>query len=138
MTKRCSGLLLAAVAVVLFGGSCAIQQGRSEKLREAIYYFNEGVRWGRIQDVLSRLDPEGQAHFVEMHRDFGKNLQVTNCEVVDTQMDLEQGKAKIGVKLTWYRLDEMVVKETILTQFWEERDHEWLMVTEEFQSGQAF
>lgn len=138
MSNLCRRSFPALLFVIFSVAACAIQQGRSEQLREAVYYFNEGVRWGRIQDVLSRLDPEGQDHFVEMHRDFGKNLQVTNCEVVDTRMDLEQGKAKIGVKLTWYRLDEMEVKETVLLQHWEERDHEWLMVTEEFQSGQAF
>lgn len=127
---------LITVALIVFG--CAALQGRSEKLREAVFVFNEGVRWGQIQDVLSRVDPAIEAHFLKMHEDFGKSIKVTECEVVRTQVDLEKGTAEVGVQLTWYRIDEMVVRETVLVQYWEEKEREWLMVREEFRSGTAF
>ncbi len=124
------------VAAVL--ASCGAGQGRTDKLRDAIYYFNEGVRWGRLQDVLSRVDPESEAHFLEMHKDFGTNIRLTACEIVNTKIDLDSGSAEVGVKITWYRVDEMVVNETVLVQHWQEKEREWRMVREEYRAGTPF
>ena len=127
--------VLVALATLI---SCGASQGRSEKLREAVYYFNEGVRWGRVQDVLSRLDPEAESHFLDMHKDFGKNIQITDYEITSSRIDLDKGTAEIGLKIIWYRLDAMVVHETLLIQHWKEKDRNWVMAGEEFVQGEPF
>ncbi len=124
--------------VLFFVTSCALYQTRGDKLKEAVFYFNEGVRWGRLDDVLARLDPEIEEHFLEMHKDFGNLLKVENCEVVNTTYDKEKGEAEIGIKITWYRVDEMVLRETVVLQKWEDRKSHWWMVSEEYRSGTPF
>lgn len=118
--------------------ACAASQGRGAKLKEAVFYFNEGVRWGRVQDVVTRLDPGFQDHFREMHKDFGRDIQLTNYELLDQQVNLEEGAAYFAIKLTWYRINELLVYETVMGQYWEEKDLEWYMVREEYQSGTPF
>ena len=124
--------------VLFFATSCALYQTRGDKLKEAVFYFNEGVRWGRLDDVLARLDPEIEEHFLEMHKDFGNMLKVENCEVVNTTYDKKKGEAKVGIKITWYRVDEMVLRETVVLQKWEDRSSHWWMVSEEYRSGTPF
>ncbi len=125
---------LLAVLIVACGGGLS----RNDKLRDSVYYFNEGVRWGRIQDVLPRLDPEAETHFLEMHKDFGTKIQLSSCEVGNVKINFEEGVAEVTVKFTWYRVDEMVVRQTILVQNWTETEGKWFMAGEEYHSGTPF
>ena len=131
--RRTIGLILAILL-----SSCALYQTRQDKLQEAVFHFYEGVRWGRLEDVLSRIHPDAKEHFLEMHREFGREIQVTNCEVVNSKVDLDNKKAEVGIKITWYRTGEMVVRDTILLQHWEEIKAHWFMVAEEYRSGTPF
>ena len=88
--------------------------------------------------MLSRVDPGIQEHFLKMHKDFGEKLKVTSCDVVNTRVNLEKGTAEVGVKITWYRIDEMIVHSTVLMQYWEEKDRQWFLVREEYRSGTPF
>lgn len=126
------------VSALLLCACGATGQSRSEKLKEAIFYFNEGVRWGRLQDVMTRVDPGGQELFLEMHKDFGKLIKVTGYEIVNTAYDTENHKAQVGVKITWYRIDQMEVHETVVSQNWEDRDHTWVLIAEEYMTGTPF
>lgn len=110
-------------------------QGSSEKLKEAVFLLNEGVRWGRIHDVLSHVDPESQTHYIESHKGVGSELKITGYEVVSTQLTPGADRAQIGVKFTWYRIDRMEVHETVVLQSWQERNRIWLLVAEEHRSG---
>ncbi len=125
--------------LMAFGlGSCTAIQTSSDRLKEAISYFNEGVRWGRLQEVLSRIDPNTEEHFLEMHKEFGKEIQLTSCEIVSVKINEKEKKATVGVLIVWYRLSEMVVHETSLIQLWEEKERNWIMMAEEYRSGTPF
>ena len=69
---------------------------------------------------------------------WGKEIRISNAEMLQTVIDDKNEKAAISVKFTWYRVDEMVERETITVQHWERREGEWLMVAEEYQSGTPF
>ncbi len=131
-------VILCLVAVTLGLSACMATEGKAAKLNEAVFYFNEGVRWGRIQDVIARLDPAAEAHFLEMHKEFGSNIKVTGYDLTSSNLDLENNTADIGIKITWYRNDEMVVYETLLIQHWTEKKNHWVMTGEEFVQGEMF
>jgi hypothetical protein len=118
--------------------SCGAGEGREDKLQRAVFYFNEGIRWGRLQEVLARVDPGTEEHFLSMHKDFGEIIKVISCDVVNSKVNLETGEAQVGVKITWYRIDEMVEHSTVVMQYWEEKDRDWVMMREEFRSGTPF
>ena len=111
---------------------------RQDSLREAVLLFNEGVRWGRLQDVMPRVALDSREHFLEMHKEFGRDLQVSDYEIVNTAVDWKKNTANVTVQITWYRKSQMEVFTTVLTQTWEEQAGEWLMTIESFTSGQPF
>ncbi|MCU0662437.1 MAG: hypothetical protein MUC50_08955 [Myxococcota bacterium] len=123
------------VLLVFLGGCAAAAQGSSEKLKEAVFTLNEGVRWGRLQDVLAYISPDSQSHYLESHKGVGAEIQITGYDVVSTRLDAETNTAQIGVKFSWYRLDRMEAHDTIVLQRWEAKDRLWLLVSEEFKDG---
>ena len=131
---RALGVVWLACAVT---AACGAQHD-ADKLRETVLLFNEGVRWGRLQDVMPYLYSENAQHFVEMHKEFGKEIQLSDYELVNVTMDGEKKKADVNVQITWYRLSEMVVNTTILVQHWEKQGQGWIMIAEEFVSGEPF
>jgi hypothetical protein len=136
MSKRIAIALLAAIALATL--ACGVAEGPREKLKHSAFSFNEGLRWGRYNEVLPRVDPETRDHFMELHQGWGKDIRISNAEMLQTVVDDKNEKAQISVKFTWYRIDEMVECETITVQHWERRDGEWLMIAEEHQSGTPF
>ncbi len=124
--------------VVFINLSCGpIQQSKSN-LQEAVLAFNEGVRWGRLQEVLPRIHPDSVDHFVEMHKEFGDDIKVSDYEILNANHDDKNKKADVSVRISWYRESEMVVRKTMLVQHWEEHGQDWIMLAEEYVSGDKF
>ncbi len=118
--------------------SCGAAQQNQDKLRETVLLFNEGIRWGRLQDVMPHLYSENAAHFIEMHKEFGKEIQISDYEIINWVIHPESKKADINVQFVWYRLSEVEVHETIVTQHWEKQAQGWFLIAEEFVSGEPF
>ena len=128
-------LVVLGLSLVACGAANVKQQ---DSLKEAVLLFNEGVRWGRLQDVIPRVSPDYSAHFVEMHKAFGKDIQISDYEIVNTTADWKKKQAEVTVQITWYRQTEMEVFTTVLSQRWEESGVDWVMVAESYVSGEPF
>ena len=129
-------LLLALAALASVG--CGATEGSSDRLRKAVIDLNEGVRWGRVEEILPRVDPPSHGDFLANHDGFGKDIKVTNYEITSTMLTPDGKAANIGVKIEWYRVNEMEVHETVLVQIWEERGRDWLLIAEEYRAGTPF
>ena len=129
-------LVLASLVCIV--AACGPGQKSKDSLHETILIFNDGVRWGRLQQVLPRIHPDSVEHFVEMHKEFGKDIKISDYELINAQHDIDNKKADVTVQITWYRESEMVVKSTILIQHWEEHGQDWIMLAEEYHSGDKF
>jgi hypothetical protein len=130
---------LSTLAVLLFALGCgAAKQKAEDELKEAVLMFNEGVRWGRLQEVLPRIDPKNTAHFMKMHEKFGTEIQVSDYELINSSYDSTKQTATVTVRITWYRQSEMELYSTLLSQSWEYHSAAWTLVTETYQSGEAF
>ncbi len=125
--------------IVLFVSSgCAIAEGPKEKLSKISYNFNEGLRWGRYNDVMPVVDNGTIDSFTKMHKEWGKVVKVSGIETLQTMYDAKTKKAQVTNKYVWYRSNEMVVHETVTVQNWEYIDGRWRMMAEEYQSGEPF
>jgi hypothetical protein len=133
-----SGAAIVTIAAALFVVACGVAEGPREKLKHTAFVFNEGLRWGRYQEVLPRVDPEARDHFMEMHKEWGSTIRLSNVEPVQYVIAENNEKAAITVQFTWYRVDEMVEHVTQTVQYWERRDGEWMMIAEEHSSGEPF
>jgi hypothetical protein len=84
------------------------------------------------------VHPDAREHFFEMHREWGREIRLSGYEIIHTDADLEEGKARVVVRVSWYRMSEMEARETEVVQRWEEIDREWLLIAEEYRSGTPF
>jgi hypothetical protein len=127
------------VTALFIATGCGVANQKAEtELKEAVLMFNEGVRWGRLQEVMPRMDPKNTSHFIKMHEKFGTEIQLSDYELVSSFYDSTKQTAAVTVKITWYRQSEMELHTTILLQSWEYHAAGWLLVTETYQSGEAF
>lgn len=127
-------LVVAALGPV----ACGVAEGPREKLKHTAFQFNEGLRWGRYQEVLPRVDPEARDHFMELHKEWGSTIRLSSVEPIQYVISEDDLKATITVQFTWYRIDEMVERVTQTVQHWERRDGEWMLIAEEHAGGDPF
>lgn len=133
-TRRAFGSLIVTALLVAACGA----EGPRDKLRHAAFSFNEGLRWGRYNEVLPRVDEAAREHFMELHEEWGDAVRISSAEPVQYVIADDDQRADITVQFTWYRVDEMEVHTTRTVQHWEQRDGEWLLVGEEHLSGTPF
>jgi hypothetical protein len=133
MTRRAALGLLALLLLAACGA-----EGPQDKLRHSAFLFNDGLRWGRYQEVLPRVDPAAREHFMELHAEWGDKVQISDVEPVQYVFSEDGERADVTVQFTWYRIDELVVQTTRTTQHWEQRDGEWIMIGEEHVAGTPF
>lgn len=125
------------ISILIFSG-CGFVEGPKEKLNTSAFQFNEGLRWGRYNDVLPMVDAEALDTFKKIHAQWGSAVQISTAEILQVIYDENERKAIISVKFTWYRKSEMVVHDTITKQHWDHRGGTWWMVAEDFESGEPF
>jgi hypothetical protein len=125
------------LAAALLSAACGAE-GPQDKLRHSAFLFNDGLRWGRYQEVLPRIAPEAREHFMELHAEWGDKIQISDIEPVQYVFSEDGKRADVTVQFTWYRVDELVVRSTRTVQRWEQRDGEWTMIGEEHVAGTPF
>jgi len=131
-------LFSAFISLSLFLSACGIAEGPQQKLTVSVFNFNEGLRWGRYNDVMPIVDKAALEHFTKMHEGWGDSLLISDAEVVQTIYDSKAHKAVVSIRFTWYKKSQMVVNTTVTNQHWEYRDSGWVMMAEEYLSGTPF
>ncbi|NLG02916.1 MAG: hypothetical protein GX567_03640 [Clostridia bacterium] len=135
--KRAGRLIVFSVFFIVLSCGAAGQQAE-DRLKESVVQFNEGIRWGRMQEVIPRVHPDNVQHFLKMHEHFGNETQVSDYELISYEYNQEKKSATINVRITWYKQSEMALHTTILIQSWEHIESDWILMTETFHSGEAF
>lgn len=135
LSRGVTVLAAAALGLIACGGPS--QKAQSD-LKDAVLRFNEGIRWGRLQEVMPRVNPQNAEQFMKMHEKFGTEIQLSDYELINSTYNEKEKKADVLVRITWYRQSEMELFSTILLQAWEYQGMEWMLMTETYQSGQAF
>ncbi len=117
---------VSTVVSMLWVAGCAGPQDE-DTLTVSIRAFNEGVRWQRYTTAASALPVDQRGEFVDEMDALSKDLRITEYEVIRVD---PRGKhaAKVTVKVSWYRDDEGVLRETYAIQTWERRHKKWWMV----------
>ena len=138
MIPAALGRLAAGTALALGLAACGGGYTAGEKLEYAVTQFNEGVRWGRIGEVLPRVDPAAREHFQTLHAEWGGDIQIGGYEIMQTVLDEKSGIAEVTLTVSWYRQSKMEAFQTILAQRWEEFEGDWRLVAEEYRGGTPF
>jgi hypothetical protein len=109
---------------------------QTETLAESIRSFNEGLRWQRYEVAAVSIPPRERSSFVEAMDERTKDLKITDYEIVRVDRSSDT-RAKVHVKVSWYRDSEGLLKETHAMQRWERKGKAWLMVDQTRYRGDA-
>lgn len=126
--------LLPLVTLVLCG--CMFQNiAPTERLGDAVNGINDETRWGRVDLAAQRVDPRFRSRFSASHARWGRQIQIADSEV--TQMTLaEDGDTAISVvAVSWYQLDGMDLRVSVLEQKWKRSGNAFVLSRERVVDG---
>jgi hypothetical protein len=132
-------LAILSLFAMLWGG-CIAGMGYSteDRVTQAARDYNEGVRWGRLEKAADFLNKESRDRFYERHKNVEDELEIADMEIVSLTVDKSDKKvtrAVANVEYTWTLKRVGLLEKTTTEQKWEERSHDWVLVSETRKKG---
>ena len=95
--------------------------------------YNEGVRWGKLDQAGQYVRREERERFFDRHKRLEDELQFVDFEV--TQLDVDKSdkkhdRATVRVEYTWTLRSTGLVEKTATLQKWEEDHGTWTIRSE--------
>ena len=116
-----------AGAAWLLAGCLAGASSR-DRLMEAVYDYNDAVRWGQANAATAYLPPEARAQFVARHRI--PDLQLADYELLQIDMAKDKEHALVVVEVTWMLRSDGLCRQSSFEQNWEQHDRRWSLAKE--------
>lgn len=126
-----------SLSLVLLGGCLMQNIAPSERLRDAVVGLNDEARWSRMDLATMRVAPAFRSAWARSHRDWGRNVQIGDVELLDVRIDDATGDAVSLVAVSWYSYDTMTLQRTVLRQEWESAGREYVLANEVVIEGSA-
>lgn len=133
-------LALAVVPIVLLAVPACVtpSQNRREALVRIAHQYNDGLRWGRYQDVVAHLAPEEAERFLSRTGVLAEDFEMADNEVSGINF-LDGGtRAQVTVDFTWYNQRRSLLRKTVVGQDWRFRDGRWICAAQRRVRGDRF
>jgi hypothetical protein len=101
-----------------------------DKITEAAQEYNDGVRWGQIDQAVQHIPSDRRARFVEQHNALEDELEIADCEMVHLEIDSKHEKGTARVEYVWSLKRRGLVEKTATDQVWVRKNGDWLMEKE--------
>ncbi|MCU0656983.1 MAG: hypothetical protein MUF64_17525 [Polyangiaceae bacterium] len=121
---------LAALALALT--ACAAPS-RAQRVQEAAYELNVGLRFGHTSMALEKVASQERAEFLKRHRHWNGKLRVVDVDLVG--MNVREGEADVFVSIQWQRSDLSDVFTSVIQQKWKDHRGTWLLTSEALAQG---
>ena len=127
-------LLTLAVAVGISG--CMLQNlTPTERFSTSSHELNDASRWGRVDIAVAHVSPKYREEFVKTRRNWGSVLQIADHDIVRMQLAEDGTSAQSRVRVSWYRMDTLSLKESYVEQRWERERGNFYLVEEAIAAG---
>lgn len=133
MRRALRKLLRLIPPLALALAACAGGYSSTDQLTRRVTDYNEDVRWGRYFSAAELVTEEARETWLQEHREWRRDLRIADYEVVDST--LSGDSATVLVMVTWYRMNESVLRTTMLAQRWERVGRHWQLADEELEDG---
>lgn len=111
-----AGFLMTLPGHAMLG--CMAHQSSGQRLLDAARELNEAARFGRM-DVAAGLTAKGaRLSFLERRSTWGNDIRVMDVNVANIQVDDDE-HAQVVVEVAWTHLSDSTLRNTQLTQRWE-------------------
>jgi hypothetical protein len=129
---------LAAAALAASAGCMSPAQRREESLQKTAREFNDGLRWGRDDQVFRSL-PAAEARLMQARRaDLGDDFVVADHEVTSVMTVPGAEKATVVAEFSWFNQRRGVVQKSRIEEKWEWLDGRWLVTSQRRVGGDRF
>jgi hypothetical protein len=118
----------ACVGLALLSG-CIAGAGYSlrDRITEAAREYNDGVRWGRLEQAVVHVPAERRERFVNRHAQLEDELEIADCEMVHLEVDAKHERATARVEYLWSLRRRGLVEKTATDQDWVRKDGQWVV-----------
>ncbi|MCS6902200.1 MAG: hypothetical protein RMJ98_21415 [Myxococcales bacterium] len=123
---------LLAATFTLILPSCAAPS-RAQRVQEAAYELNVGLRFGHTALALEKVAAQERAEFLKRHRHWHGRLRVVDVELVG--LNVRDNEADIFVAIQWQRANYSDVNSSIIHQRWKDHRGTWQLVSETYAQG---
>jgi hypothetical protein len=129
--------LLAALTAVLMG--CITPPSPSQRLADCAFEMNHATRFGRMDLAAEQVGPTAREDFVRRHSGWGQSIRVVDVELTSIRFIgfIDRGHADVSLRVSWQHASEAELRETQLSQRWQDDGGKWLMMSEQRVSGPA-
>jgi hypothetical protein len=131
--------ILSLIAILYSGCISGFGYSQQDRVTLAAREYNNGVRWGRLEQAAMHLQQKERKHFYDQHKDLEDDLEIADCEMVSLELDKSDKKhprAIARVEYTWSLKTVGLVEKTFTEQKWEELGGDWVMMSETRTKGE--
>jgi hypothetical protein len=139
MTRVSRAIMIVASVLLSLGGACLTPaQNRQDALVRITHQYNDGLRWGRYQDVTPHLAADEAARFMARTGTLADDFEMADNEV--TSINFQDGgtRAEVTVAFTWYNQRRSLVRRTVVGQDWRFVDGRWICAAQRRLRGDRF
>jgi len=126
---------LIALVPAIYVLGCMPVQLPGEKLNDSANDVVMATRFGRMDLVVSQVQPDKREAYIEAHAEWGGKVRILDIEYGGARI-IAPEKAVVLMTVSWQRIDESTLRNTMLKQTWSLADQRgWMIVKEETAGG---
>lgn len=131
-------ILAALVFLQVSLSGCAIVAPMSAQARaqETATELNTHSRFGRMELATEHVDPAQREAFLGRHKSWGNAIRVADYEMAGFKMKGDND-AETLVRVSWYRVENGDLRNTLIKQSWKQVKGDWRLVEEVRAEGDA-
>jgi hypothetical protein len=119
-----------ALLIAVAAAGCAGTFSKSDELTIMVREYNDGVRWGRLDQSVIHVPPEERKRFMARHAGLEDQLQILDLDMTRVDIDRSKESAEVLLDVSWMLKDRGVVEKTVVAQSWAHRDGQWILTRE--------
>lgn len=124
----------ARLAILLVSSGCLAGASTRERFMEALYDYNDAMRWGQYRNATAYVPPDARAALVADGRSRA-DVQIADYELVQVDISEDKLTALVLVDVSWMLRSEGLMRQSSFEQSWERQDGRWSMVAEKRVAG---
>ncbi len=126
--------LVAATAALFLTGCPLGHMSPPARAQEAATELNVNSRFGRMEVATEQVAPAQREAFLERHKAWGGAVRIADYEMAGFKMKGEED-AETLVRISWYRVEQGDLRNTLLRQKWHDFKGSWRLVDESRAEG---
>ena len=125
---------LAAALLLLSGCAIVAPMSPSARAQETATELNVNSRFGRMELATEHVAPDHREAWLQRHKAWGGNIRVADYEMAGFKMKGDND-AETLVRVSWYRVEQGDLRNTMLKQDWHQSKGAWQLTQEKHAEG---